>query len=48
MKRTGKSVTTVREVLGAVNIGSNNNLAPLVGNVERKLVLPPKQNNRML
>lgn len=41
VKRTGKSVTTVRDILG--NASNGNSLAPLVGNLERKL-LPPKQN----
>jgi hypothetical protein len=41
LKRAGKSVTTVREILG--NVSSGNNLAPLVGNMERKL-FPPRQN----
>ena len=42
MKRAGKSVSTVREVLGSANINPNI-LAPLVGNLEKKF-LPPKQN----
>ncbi len=37
MKKTGKSVTTIREILSANN-NVNVPLAPLVGNLQKKLV----------
>jgi hypothetical protein len=41
MKRpAGRSVTTVREILNSVNINSSN--LPLLNNLDRKVLLPPK------
>jgi hypothetical protein len=40
MKRVGKSVSTAKEILGAVNIQVSNNL-PSLTNVDKKM-LPPR------
>ena len=41
LKRAGKSVSTVRDILHAVNVNSNN--LPALNNVDKKY-LPPKSN----